>query len=82
MEVARGTYVPPPTAAVVYGAMLIDEGTRTGVSILYVSAPRCSKRCVVRVRAYLREVTWSTDLELDGEHGGKTLDREPFVRLL
>ena len=40
------TYVPPPSmAAVVYGAMLIDKGTRTGVSILYVSDPRCSKRC-------------------------------------
>jgi hypothetical protein len=25
--------------------MFIDTGTRTGVSILYVSVPRCSKRC-------------------------------------
>ena len=40
------TYVPLPSrAAVVYGAMFIDTGTRTGVSILYVSVPRCSKRC-------------------------------------
>ena len=46
--VAKGTYVPLPSrAAVVYWAMLIDDGTRTGVSILYVSAPRCSKRCDV-----------------------------------
>jgi len=29
----------------VYDAMFIDTGTRTGVSILYVSDPRCSKRC-------------------------------------
>ena len=43
----------PSTDAVVYGAMLMDEGTRTGVSILYVSVPRCSKRCAVRVNAYL-----------------------------
>jgi hypothetical protein len=44
--VAKETYVPlPSTAAVVYCAKLIDDGTRTGVSILYVSFPRCSKRC-------------------------------------
>ena len=55
--VATATYVPlPSTAAVVYGAMLIEEGTRTGVSILYVSVPRCSKRCAVPVKEYLREV--------------------------
>ena len=49
--VGKGTYVPLPSrAAVVYWAMLIDDGTRTGVSILYVSAPRCSKRCAVRVK--------------------------------
>ena len=24
----------------------------------------------------------NTDLELDGEHGGESLDREPLVRLL
>jgi len=59
---ARGltrTYVPlPSTTAVVYGAMLIDNGTRTGVSILCVSVPRCS---AVRVKVYLREVRWTTD---------------------
>ena len=27
-------------------------------------------------------LTPNTDLELDGEHGGKSLDREPLVRLL
>ena len=43
---SRTTYVPLPSrAAVVYDAIFIDTGTRTGVSILYVSNPRCSKRC-------------------------------------
>ena len=27
-------------------------------------------------------LTPKTDLELDGEHGGESLDGEPFVRLL
>jgi len=74
------TYVPLPSmAAVVYGAMFNDTGTRTGVSILYVSVPRCSKRCP-RMRHQQNTIsdflfTLKTYLELDGEYGRKPLDR-------
>jgi hypothetical protein len=63
----------------VYGAKFIDTGTRTGVSILYVSVPRCSKRCR-RIRHQVRSLLYGIgqkggrDLELDGEHGWKPLD--------
>ena len=62
--------------------MLIDKGTRTGVSILYVSVPRCSKRCHGRISGDTYVAEKNTNLELNGEHRGKPLDRESFVRLL
>jgi hypothetical protein len=63
--------------------MLIDKGTRTGVSILYVSVPRCSKRysdASGEILPYSAEK--NTDLELNREHGREPLDGEPLVRLL
>src|SRR5258708_15929224 len=67
--------------------MFIDTGTGKGVSILYVSVQRCSKR-------WRSESDSSSDLfrlvgrkeranlELNGENGRKPLDREPFIGLL
>jgi hypothetical protein len=74
----------PSTAAVVYDAIFIETGTRTGVSILYVSDPRCSKRCP-QTRHQISEsfyIERNANLELDGQYRGEPLDRESFVGLL
>lgn len=54
-----------------YGAMLIDKGTRTGVSILYVSVPRCSKRCII-VRISERVNGDSNDMAVEQGRRKKT----------
>jgi hypothetical protein len=72
----------------VYDAIFIDTGTRTGVSILYVSDPRCSKRCP---QTHYQQNNFGIlyidreehpNLELDRQHRWKSLDRESFVGLL